>query len=313
MEAAMEKTFYPASFDITWQPTWLARASRPGRPLMVALHTWGGTVDQDCAGYQETAARLDFNLLHPEFRGPNRTPLACGSDAMVSDLADATLYAIAATAADPARVYLIGGSGGGHAALLMQRRHPRLWAAVSSWCPIFDLAGWHAECLNRPDCQNYSRDIEAVLGGAPDNDARKADALHRCAKGWPAVNDVPLDISCGIHDGHTGSVPVRHSIHAFNTTAAPADRIPEEVVEEIVATERVPEMWQAARETPDWGGRRVWLRRVSGNVRLTVFEGGHDLFPGAGGEWLARQRRGAAADWSAAPAAAERDDVRLRG
>ena len=309
----MEKVFYPASFDDSRQEARIFRASRAGRPLMVALHTWGGTVNQDCSGYLEACERLDFNLIYPEFRGPNRTVLACGSDAVVSDLADAARFAVGEFAADPDRVYLIGGSGGGHASLLLQRRHPELWAGVSSWCPIYDIAGWHAECLGSEKYCGYSQNIEAVLGGAPDTPERIADALRRGAKGWPAVTGVALDIYCGIHDGHTGSVPVRHAMRAFNSTAAERDRIPERVIEEIVATEKVPREFLAPDDTPELGGRKVWLRRISGNVRLTVFEGGHDIFYGAGADWLSRQKRGQAADWSDVAAAAERDDVGLRG
>ena len=31
----------------------------------------------------------------------------------------------------------------------------------------------------------------------------------------------PLDINTGIHDGHTGSVPVSHAVRGFNAAAGP--------------------------------------------------------------------------------------------
>ena len=36
--------------------------------------------------------------------------------------------------------------------------------------------------------------------------------LHRAAS-------LPLDIAAGVHDGHKGSVPIRHSLDAFNVIA----------------------------------------------------------------------------------------------
>ena len=40
------------------------------------------------------------------------------------------------------------------------------------------------------------------------------------------------------------------------------------------------------------------FRRSSGNVRVTVFEGGHESESGAAVLWLSRQRKGQPADWS---------------
>ena len=57
---------------------------------------------------------------------------------------DAIAYARSTTAVDARRIYLIGGSGGGHMALMMAQAAPELWAGVSAWVPISDLAAWHA-------------------------------------------------------------------------------------------------------------------------------------------------------------------------
>jgi hypothetical protein len=45
-------------------------------------------------------------------------------------------------------------------------------------------------------------------------------------------------------------------------------------------------------------------RPVAGQARITVFEGGHDSEPAAAIAWLARQRRGQAADFTLGSAAA---------
>ncbi|MBO7329806.1 MAG: prolyl oligopeptidase family serine peptidase [Lentisphaeria bacterium] len=292
----MEKITYHCSWDNSMQEAMIRRASAPGKPLAVTLHTWGGTVDQDCSAYIEQYDKLDWNMIYPDFRGPNRTPLACGSDAVASDIADAVKYAVREFDVDTGRIYLIGGSGGGHLSLLLARRMPDLWAAVSAWCPIFDIALWHDDCLKDARFTGYSSDIEAVLGGDPAKKEFHDQALYRSAAGWEPT-DIPLDISTGIHDGHTGSVPVYHSIRAFNTIAAEKDRISEEDIDFIVKNEAIPAALQSEEEYPLWGGRKIHFRRVSGNVRLTIFEGGHDLFPSAGTNWLSLQSAGKKAKW----------------
>ena len=54
----------------------------------------------------------------------------------------------------------------------------------------------------------------------------------------------------------------------------------------------------------------IHLRRTSGCARLTIFEGGHGGNFAAGFDFLSRQRKGRAADWSL-PAAAAGDDMSL--
>ena len=57
--------------------------------------------------------------------------------------------------------------------------------------------------------------------------------------------------------------------------------------------------------------KRIHLRRTSGRVRLTLFEGGHTGNSAAAFDFVSRQRRGAAPDWSlpaggvASPASAD--------
>ena len=62
----------------------------------------------------------------------------------------------------------IGGSGGGHAALLATAYKPELWNTVISYVPIVDIRKWHAECKSRG--LEFYKDIEACIGECtPDN------------------------------------------------------------------------------------------------------------------------------------------------
>jgi len=135
-------------------------------PLVVGLHTWS------CDRYNQLEAMLPlcrqrgWALLLPEFRGPNRNTnprarQACASRLARQDIVDAVEWVCSRYAVDDRRVFLLGGSGGGHMALMMAAYAPQAWCAVSAWVPITDLAAWHAQN------STYAPHIEACCGGAP--------------------------------------------------------------------------------------------------------------------------------------------------
>ena len=295
---------YHCSFDNSMQKAkcFIAGGNEP-RPLLVALHTWSYTYEQDCANYAKYCLDNNWNFIFPDFRGPNWTPSACGSDAVVSDITDAVAYMKHASIVDETRVYLIGGSGGGHASLLMASRRPDLWTAVSAWCAISDIAAWHDQCLERG--HGYFEHIRKACGGDPSQDASlREEALKRSPLTYMGgASRVLLDISTGIHDGHcfngrTGSVPVSQSFNAFNALANPADRIAPEDVEFITKEQKIPEKFGTPEADPAFAQNPIHFRRQSNLARITIFEGGHDCLAGAGLEWLARQNRKSAPDWT---------------
>lgn len=300
MQAVKEIT-YPCKFDGSQQPAMFYQAKGPGpRPLLVALHTWSGDHTQASRNYSDFCIENDWNFIFPNFRGPNWLEDGCGSELVVSDLEDAVAYMKHVTDVDPARVYLVGGSGGGHCTLLMAGRRPDLWTAVSAWCPISDIAAWHQQCLNTPH-KGYSEHIESACGGIPASSEHAGkEARKRSPLTWlPNAANLTVDISTGIHDGHTGSVPVSQAIHAYNVLAAPEDRISDQDIAYIVTTEKIPAHLASNESDPAFGSRPVYLRKQSNKVRLTLFEGGHDLLPWPALTWLAKQIAGKTPDWSA--------------
>lgn len=286
------------------QPALVCPAAGDGkRPLAVCLHTWSYGIENHYEHFAELCRQRNWHFIFPLFRGPNDRPEACGSDLVVSDLESAVEYMRQTYPVDGDRIYLIGGSGGGHASLLMAGRCPELFTAVSSWCPISDIGAWFEEVRKRkgdPSRRSYDNHIEEACGGDPTVDPRAAaEAKHRSPLTWlaNATGKVILAIEAGIHDGHTGSVPVSHAIRAFNAVAKPEDRIAEEDIVYMVEQEQVPEHLRFQGEDPEYGVYKVLLRRVSGKVRLTLFEGGHDLLPGPGFSLLERQQRGQEPQW----------------
>ncbi len=135
-------------------------------PLLVALHTWSSGYQQQAKEYGPLAVERDWLLVLPHFRGPNlvsneNATQAGGSILAQHDVIDAVEHVKREYSVDESRVYLSGASGGGHMALLMAGKHPDVWAAVVSWCPVTDFAAWHGVG------NNYAKHIEAVCGGAP--------------------------------------------------------------------------------------------------------------------------------------------------
>ncbi len=252
-----QRVVVTSTADGTAQPAWFWTPKAGKRvPLVVELHTWSYGCDKD-KGLQPNSHFLKWcrqagwAIVVPHFRGPNCTPQACGSDLAVQDVIDAVAYAKAHADVDADRVYLVGGSGGGMMTLLVAGRHPEIWAACYAACPISDLARWHAECTAFADWRKqYAGMMEKSCGGAP---ATKADEYaHRSPLTYLAAarkQGTVIDICEGIHDGHTGSVPVGHAIRAFNALADEKDRISDADLAAFERTERTPA--SPAREWKD--------------------------------------------------------------
>lgn len=296
-----------SSADGTMQPCWYwapAKAETEAVALIVGLHTWSADYNQ--LGHYQTvcaeAKRRGWAFVGPNFRGPNSTVQGCGSELAVQDIEDAVNYAKAKCKIDSSRVYITGGSGGGHMTLLMLGRRPGLFAAGAAFCPITDLARWHADSLlEHPGRgKNYAAMMERACGGKPaerqDEYARRSPLtwLHAAKKA-----NTPVYIATGIHDGWRGSVPVGHSIRGFNALCEKGDEVSEKHIAAIEATRAIPaDLQNETSKDPFYDKKkRIHFRRTSGNVRLTIFEGGHSGNFTAGFDFLSRQRKGKSVDW----------------
>lgn len=298
---------YTSSGDDSEQPALFWKPdSKAGekRPLLVALHTWSSDYHQ--AGgevkYAEWCQKAGWVFIHPNFRGRNSSPEAMGSDLAVADILSSVDYARENAAIDEDRIYCIGVSGGGHASLLMAGRAPDLWAGVSAWCGISDIADWHDQC-NGTKQQKYADDIEKSLGGPPDTTKRKDAATHRSPNTWlpkAGAGRVALDIQHGVHDGRSGSVPFTHSLHAWNAVVA-ATHSGEVIAGEAIAAFYQSQQSPGAAPAPDAlypDDQQPLFRRNTENARVTIFEGGHEILHEAALNWLAAQRKGQPANWN---------------
>ncbi len=286
-----------SSLDGTRQPSYLIlpdgfdQAKGPV-PLLVSLHTWSNGVEQCFNELEAGAAERGWIYLFPHFRGPNRRPEACGSELARQDVLDAVEWVLKKYPIDRSRIYLTGVSGGGHMTMLLSGYYPERWSAASAWVGIADLARWE----RRHHDGRYGQMVRASCGGLP-GDSAEVDRQYRMRSPVSVLGravDLPLDLNHGIHDGYKGSVPVWHSLTAFNVVAKAVGGTP---VSEAEMAQVGRENGRLDHPTPTDQiddpayGRAIYLRRTAKNARVTLFDGGHERLPAAALAWLEKKQR----------------------
>ena len=226
--------------------------------------------------------------LFPDFRGRNDKLEACASDIAMRDVIDALDWVTEHYPVDEERVYLTGISGGGFMTLAMVASYPDRWTAASAWVPLSDLRSWYD--FHAGD--RYGEETRQCVGGDPAGDPSVAaemerrSPLHRLSQ----ATDVALDIAAGRLDGHDGApIPVWHSLASFNEIALALGE-PEITAQEIAELSRHDPRLEAPQESdvvsdPSFG-REIFLRRLAGKARVTIFEGGHEGLAQAAVAWF---------------------------
>ena len=179
-------------------------------PLLVGLHTWSYDRFNQVEQMLPLCRDRGWALLLPESRGPNlssnpRAPQACGSTLARQDILDALDTVTAEYSIDTEKIFLLGGSGGGHMALLMAAHASRRWKAVSAWVPITDLAAWHGE---NPE---YAPHVAACCGGEPGSgEGVDREYCERSPLSFTKeLSSVNLSVHHGRHD------PLVHYSHSW--------------------------------------------------------------------------------------------------
>ena len=275
-----------------WAPE---RARSEPTPLFVFLHSWSGNYRQDNSKWLREAVKRNWMYLHPDFRGPNSSPKACGSKFARQDILDAMDWATRTFNIDPTRVYLAGTSGGGHMSMLMAGHHPDRFSAVSAWVGISDIAEWYEFHTRDGKPGRYAQMILKSLGGPPgQSQERDVEYRHRSPRfHLHRIGDLPIDLYAGVHDGHSGSVPIMHSLLAFNVIAKAhkTRSITEDEIEQLWTGGKLGQPRPEDIESDKALGRDIHLRRASQRSRVTIFDGGHEGLSLPACEWLDQHRR----------------------
>ncbi|MCA9194407.1 MAG: prolyl oligopeptidase family serine peptidase [Planctomycetales bacterium] len=294
-KSSRAKITVPSSMDSSLQASYLTVPAdiehnangHEARPLVVSLHSWSANLEQRQIELERLIAQRGWFCLQPDFRGINQTPEACGSQLAQQDILDAVDWVVKHYPIDSDRIYLTGVSGGGHMTLLMNARFPERWTASSAWVGISDLAAWY----ERHHADKYGEMMKLVCGGQP-NDSPKVreDYSARSPLSYLSqAKKVALDIAAGIHDGHSGSVPIRHSIDAFNSIAASlgAPQVSESEITQLSTDDgRLVNPNDGDQGFDPRFEREFYLRRTAGRSRLTIFEGGHEGIASAAMAWF---------------------------
>lgn len=277
--AGFEEVEIVSSADGKIQKAWFHKSSKHSpQPLIVSLHTWSGDYGQEDPLAKEILLR-DWNYIHPDFRGANNNPKACGSSLVIADLEDAIKFAINNGNVDPANVHLIGASGGGYATLLAYMKLKYPVKSFNAWVPISDLTNWYWESKGRN--ARYANDIEGVAMknnrmNWQDLDRRSPIKLSFDAK---KRKNATLNIYAGVHDGYTGSVPISHSILFYNKIATALYPGKKEILvsDGMLISLLSKQVDPNADTTLTMGGRKIHLIKKLPKLSLTIFEGGHEM------------------------------------
>lgn len=251
--------------------------SKP-QPLIVSLHTWSGDYKQEDPLAKEVLLR-DWNYIHPDFRGPNNTPKACGSDLVIKDIEDAIRFVILNGKVDQEQVHIIGVSGGGYATLLAYMKINYPVRSFNAWASISNIENWYWECKGRN--LKYVDDIVHVTSngnGFDPVDARKRSPIFMKYQIEKRKGSF-INIYAGIHDGYNGSVPITHSINMYNKLVA--DIYPQQTKKLISDSVIISLLASRINSSPDTnlfiGDRKIHLFKELPDLTLSVFEGGHEM------------------------------------
>jgi len=268
-----------SSVDNAVQNAWYHQSKKNNpQPLVISLHTWSGDYNQEDPLAKEVLLR-DWNYIHPDFRGPNNNPNACGSPLVIADLEDAIQYAVKNGNVDSNDVHIIGVSGGGYAAMLAYMKIKYPVKSFNAWVGISDLSNWYWEQKGRN--AKYATDIEQVAMKDGVMNWQELDSRSPIKLSFPAEkrkNSI-LNIYAGVHDGYTGSVPISHSILFYNKIASALfpgikeNLIDDSTIISLITKRRNPN----ADTSVKLSGRTLQLLKQLPNLSLSIFEGGHEM------------------------------------
>lgn len=270
-----------STLDKKMQKLYFYKSKSPvPKPLIVSLHTWGGTFSQEDP-LSKLSKSKDINYVRPDFRGSNTTKDACCSDLVISDIDQAISYAIANGNVDTSNIFIMGVSGGGYATLCMYMKSKHRIKKFSSWVPISDLVAWYSDKSIQK--YNYPKDILACTSSENGilnvKVAKEKSPIYWSIPSNRASNS-NLEIYAGVNDGtETGSVSITQSINFYNkllTDLSVKDK--SKYVSEIEKS-KLLEYRKPIAKFGKIAGREICLFKRYKRIKLTIFEGGHEMLP----------------------------------
>lgn len=267
--------------------TYIPSGAEPPAVILLSLHTWSGRYNQ-FDPLARVAKAKGWAYIRPDVRGANNHPDACLSDKVISDVDDALNYIKSKLrGARSPQVHVVGVSGGGYTALGVYARSRHQLNSVQAWVPISSLTHWYSESLAAK--RSYADDIVNCTGSGRALNLREME--NRSPINWLTKprTGVTLRLYAGVTDGHSGSVPITHSIDYFNRFVKLAGRqesqISQDVRRQLLAAGRG--LREQRKSVGLIAGRSIIYQNVTPEVSITIFDGGHEMLPSAAIEQLA--------------------------
>jgi hypothetical protein len=171
-------------------------------------------------------------------------------------------------------------SGGGYATLAMFMKSKHKIKKFSSWVPLVDLIQWYDETKTLK--LKYASEILACTQ-SEDDVLNEEIARQKSPKFWKTpvdkLNYSTLEITTGIYDGMIGNgvIPITHSINFYNKLLR--DLSVTDSTKYVSDSEKLAllEFRKPLGEFGQISGREVMLRKETNNIKLTLFEGGHEM------------------------------------
>lgn len=264
------------------QKAYFYKAKNLKRPLIVSLHTWGGTYKQeDSIAY--LAIKKDWNYIHPDYGGRQWTENSCCYEPAVLDIDDAISFAIKNGNVDTSKIILIGKSGGGTAVLASFLKSSYAHSFFYAWSPIPDQVSWYNEV--KKDSILKERYLLKILKGTSSTDtlnlqqAKLKSPYHYNFTNLKIRGTKNLVIYVGVRDGLDGwSTSIKQPINFYNKLIrSQSEKDSIYVIPNADLTYLIKHRKPLRVTNKRIGGRELVYEKSYKNWTFTMFNGGHEI------------------------------------
>ncbi|MEZ5172426.1 MAG: hypothetical protein R2850_02655 [Bacteroidia bacterium] len=253
------------------------------KPLVVSLHTWGGSFQQEDS-VLFLAKQKDWNYIHPDFGGPMWNEGSCCLPEAIQLIEEAVHFMLKKQQVDNQKLIFIGKSGGASAVLSLYQKGVFPEAYFYAWSPITDFIAWREEVSK--DSLLKSKYLAKINLGSGTGSEDRFDSIQ-AAKKSPYFQEFihtnsELFIYTGLFDGTAGwSTSIDQPVKFFNKIT---EALNESDSTHIIKQDEL-ELWHMAQKGEysfpvtgkQVGSRRLLEHKHFNQVHFILFDGGHEI------------------------------------
>ncbi len=263
------------------------QSTKPLKPLIVSLHTWGGTYWQDDQ-LAIIAKQLNWNYIHPNYGGAQslwNDGNSCCFKPAIQDIDDAVEFALNQNSVDTSRIIIIGKSGGGSGVLGSYLQSKYSSSYFFAWSPITDYISWYEEVQKSRELSE--RYLKHILNGTNSSNGslniQQAKLKSPYYYDFSKLNNLSnkkLIIYAGIRDGLDGwSTSLSQPILFYNKLARYIT--PNDTSNRVANSEYlhlINNRTAIDNKISGYVGDKKLIYKISkNNISLVIHEGGHEI------------------------------------